>query len=240
MRSEVIRLPRGYDWRRIFLTVRSPMVNLALIAVGSVIFAFGMNGILIPSEFISGGLIGLSILVHYLFPSVNVGIAYLLLNLPLAVLGWFHISRRFMLYTIFGVIFFSVAAVCIQPQIAVIEDPLLAALLAGVICGVGGGLTLRSLGSAGGFDILGIYINKRFGFRVGSGVFLVKTGVLLGGAFMHDLHLTLYSMIFYFTCSMVVNKILTGFNLRKSLIVISDRAEEIAGKILSKGRKIKF
>ncbi|MEJ2673567.1 MAG: YitT family protein, partial [Deltaproteobacteria bacterium] len=127
--------------------------NLGLIALGSLIFVIGLNGILVPHGFLSGGVVGLSLLLHYLVPVANVGVVYFLVNIPLFVLGWFNISRRFMLYTLFGLLFFSLLAATYFPVLPQIKDPILAALAGGVICGTGEGLILRSLGSAGGTDI---------------------------------------------------------------------------------------
>jgi len=113
------------------------LLNLGLIALGSLIFIIGLNGILVPHGFLSGGVVGLSILIHYLFPLAGVGLVYFLLNVPLVFLGWFNISRRFMIYTLFGTLFFSVAAATFFPQFPAIKDPILAALSGGVICGTG-------------------------------------------------------------------------------------------------------
>jgi hypothetical protein len=54
-----------------------------------------------------------------------------------------------------------------------LEDPILSALLAAVICGAGSGLILRSIGSAGGIDILAIYLNKKVA-RPGSNALISK------------------------------------------------------------------
>lgn len=197
MSTLAIALPKKIDTKRLFLRSKTPLVNLGLISVGSIIWAIGMNAILVPKEFISGGTVGLSMLIHYMFPGMSVGMLYFLLNIPLAIFGWMHISRRFMYYTLFGIIVFSVAASLIHPHIPYVADPILAALFAGVVCGVGGGLILRSLGSAGGFDILGVFINKRYGFRVGMVCFLANALVLAAGAVLYDLELTLYSIIFF-------------------------------------------
>ena len=49
-----------------------------------------------------------------------------------------------------------------------IINPILAAILGGIVCGVGCGIILRSQGSAGGLDIVAVYINKKFGLRIGT------------------------------------------------------------------------
>jgi len=81
----------------LFFNGSKNLLNLSMIALGSLIFILGLNGILVPHGFLSGGVVGLSILIHYLVPVIGVGAVYFLLNLPLVFLGWFNISRRFMI-----------------------------------------------------------------------------------------------------------------------------------------------
>jgi uncharacterized membrane-anchored protein YitT (DUF2179 family) len=216
------------------------LVNLGLISLGSLIFIVGLNGILVPHGFLSGGVVGLSILIHYLVPLVNVGVVYFLLNIPLVFLGWFNISRRFMLFTLFGTLFFSVAAATIFPQFPGITDPILAALSGGVVCGVGAGLILRSLGSAGGTDIIAVYLYNKFGFRIGLVTFLLSAVILLAGAYLYDFEKTLYSLIYLYTQGKITDAIMTGFNQRKTLMVISDHIQTIAQKLVQNGRTATF
>lgn len=206
--------------------------NLGLITLGSILFAIGMNSILIPKGFLSGGLVGMAMIVHYLLQNWDIGFIYFLLNIPLVVLCWFSISHRFMYYSFLGMIIFSVAAGLIKPGVVEIKDPILAALLAGMICGTGGGIILRSLGSAGGLDILTVYLNKKFGFRMGTVIFFSNALVLMAGALLFDLERALYSMIYYYASTRVIEAILAGFNKRKSLLIVSDQAQGIAEKII--------
>ena len=160
--------------------------------------------------------------------------SYFLLNIPLAILGWKTISRRFIVYTFFGMAFFSLAAGTLKPPPLNLNDPLLSALLAAVICGIGNGLVLRSIGSAGGIDILAIYLNKRMGLRVGTVMFVTNALVIVAGAYLHDLALSLYSLIFLFASSQVINTVVTGFNTRKQVIVVSRFDDEIRQLILNR------
>ncbi len=218
--------------RNVSIPWKQIISNLGLISVGCIIFVIGLNGVLIPKGFLSGGLVGVVLIIHYMFSSMSVGVGYFILNIPLLLLGWLNISRRFMFYTVFGISFLSLSASFIRPPGLDISDPILAALFSGIICGTGGGIILRSLGSTGGLHILAIYLNKRFGFRVGSIIFAANALVLTSGAFLFELEKALYSIIFIFTSSRVIEMILTGFNRRKSLIIISDKAQGIAEKII--------
>ncbi|UCG11436.1 MAG: YitT family protein [Deltaproteobacteria bacterium] len=231
---QVITLARRFDIKKAITDWRPVLSNLGLISVGSIIFVIGMNSVLIPGKLLSGGLVGIAMIIHYLFPPLDVGLVYFLLNIPLVLLGCFNISRRFMLYTIFGMAFFSLTAVSIKPPVATLSDPILSALFASVICGTGAGLILRSLGSAGGLDIVAVYVNKKFGFRPGFVIFFVNASVLLAGAYFFGLQIALYSIIYVYTSSQIIDAVLTGFNRRKSMMIISDRSEQIVENIYSR------
>jgi len=224
----------------LFFNGSKNLLNLSMIALGSLIFILGLNGILVPHGFLSGGVVGLSILIHYLVPVIGVGAVYFLLNLPLVFLGWFNISRRFMIYTLFGTVFFSVLAATFYPQLPEIQDPILAALSGGVICGTGAGLILRSLGSAGGTDIIAVYLYNKFGLRIGLVTFSLSAVILLAGAFLYDLQMTLYSLIYLFTQGKITDAIMVGFNQRKTLMVVSDHVQTIAQKMVENGRTATF
>lgn len=211
---------------------RSILFNCGLIVAGSIVFIIGMNSILVPQKLLSGGLIGVVLIIHYLISSLDIGLGYFLLNIPLLLLGWFHVSRRFMFYSIFGMMVFSLLAKVIQPAAVQIKDPILAALLAGVICGAGAGIILRSLGSAGGLDILTVYLGKRFGLRPGA-VFMAANGlILLVGAYFFNIEPVLYSLIYVYTNGRVVDLVVSGFNRRKALLIVSRESEKIAHDIL--------
>jgi uncharacterized membrane-anchored protein YitT (DUF2179 family) len=225
---------RNIHLDRVLDSCKPVLVNIGLIGAGSIIFVIGMNGVLVPSKLLSGGTVGLAMILHYLFHSLDIGLGYFLLNIPLVLLGWFNISRRFMLYTLFGMGFFSLAAAIIKPPAVALSDPLLSALFAGVICGAGAGLILRSLGSAGGLDIVAIYLNQKFGLQPGSIIFFVNATVLLIGARLFGLEIALYSIVYVYTSSRIIDSVLVGFNRRKSMFIISDRSHEIVKEVYSR------
>lgn len=216
----------SFHWRKVF-------PNLALITVGSGIFVIGMNGILVPQHFLSGGAAGLALIIHYLVPRFDIGITYFILNIPLVLLGWFTISHRFIFYTGFGIGIFSLAAGILRVTFPPLKDPIIAALLAGIICGAGVGITLRSAGSAGGLDILAVFLNKKWGLRPGWVYSASNSVILLGGAFIFDLQMALYTLIYIYTSGKVVDTILTGFNQRKSILIISEHPQAIADRIMT-------
>ena len=212
--------------------IRAAVMDLALIAGGVLIFVYGLNAILVQHQLIAGGLTGAAILLHHVVPRLEIGWWYLVLNLPLAWLGWHRVGRRFMLLTVFGTVFFSLAAVWVKPPAVAIEDPLLGLLAAGVICGLGAGLILRSGGSAGGLDILSVHLKQHFGFSIGAVGFVLNGLLLVIAGWFYSLEAALYSALFLFVCSRVVDAVLAGINPYRVMLVISDRAEAVGQALL--------
>ena len=81
--------------------------NIFLIFAGSVFCAAAIKGVLIPKQFLAGGVTGLALLLHYFIPSLPVGLIYFLLNIPLFAFGWMFVGRRFLLYSIVEMCIFS-------------------------------------------------------------------------------------------------------------------------------------
>jgi len=207
--------------------------NLFLLTAGNLIYAAGINSIIIPQHFLSGGVMGVALIAHYLIPVLNTGYAYFFLNIPLFLLGWFSISRRFILYSAYGMLSLSAITAFGSFGTLKIVNPILAAILGGIVCGAGCGIVLRSQGSAGGLDILAVYMNKKFGQRIGNTTTLVSAMVLVAGAVFLNFEAALYSLIYVFTNGKVLDAVLTGFNQRKSVFIISDCHHEIASGILT-------
>ena len=210
--------------------------NLGLISVGSVFCAIGINGILIPQRFVSGGVAGLSLVIHYMVPFLPVAALYFLLNIPLFAMGWMFVGRRFFLYSIGGMIIFSCALQWVNVPVPV-SDPIPSALLAGILNGIGGGFILRSLGSAGGTDILSVILLNRYSIRLGTTTLAFNIGVLLLGTMSTSLEAILYTLIYLYVGSKIMNLVVTGWSQRKSVFIISSQWEEISKGILNEIRR---
>ena len=215
-------------WRRV-------LVNLLLISAGSIVYAVGINGVIVSQGFLSGGIMGIALIGHYLFPWINIGLAYLVLNIPLMLLGWFGVSRRFMLYTAFGMVMFSTATGLVFPEFPHVENPILAAIL--------GRDNLRSWNSeslcaprarAAERKSCWSYLRKKLGLRMGAMSFLFNALVLAVAAYFFSLERALYSLIFMYVSGKVIDSILTGFNQRKAILIITDCPDAIAAQILNR------
>jgi uncharacterized membrane-anchored protein YitT (DUF2179 family) len=212
-------------------SVKQISYNLFLICLGSMLVAIALNGIIIPNKFVSGGLTGLALGIHYIFPYLPVSWLYFFLNIPLFIIGWKFVGRRFFYYSIVGMIIFSVTVEWVHVPLQV-QDKILSALFAGILTGVGAGIILKSKGSAGGTDILSVALLNRFCIRVGSTILAFNIVVLTAAAILFSLESALYTLVYMYVSSRFVEVVLTGLSQRKAVIIISPKWEEISKKIL--------
>jgi len=207
--------------------------NLFLITLGSIITGIGLKAIVIPNGMITGGFSGAGILLFYYTQLFTPGIWYFILNIPVFVLGWMFISKRFLFYSLYGAIVLTLAIDFIWFEIPV-KDLVIASLAGGTIIGAGAGIVFRSLGSAGGNDIISIILNQKFGIRIGTYNFSFNFILFLFSFGTLDTDLILYSMAMSYITSQVIEYFITLFNQRKMIFIISTKPRQIADEIMKK------
>jgi uncharacterized membrane-anchored protein YitT (DUF2179 family) len=207
--------------------------NLLLLTAGSAVFGIGIKAIAVPNGFITGGISGVGLLIYYAFGGLSPGQWFFLLNVPIFILGWIYVSRRFFFYSLYGMVALAAAIDLVRFQLPV-HDPFLAMLAGGTLMGAGAGIILHSLGSGGGNDIIAIILHQKFSLRIGTFFFtfnLILFGLSLG---VLELEPVLYSLAMSFVTAQVIDWILSMSNHRKMILVISDRSEEIARAVMDR------
>lgn len=207
--------------------------NLFLITLGSFILAVGLKSIIIPHGMIIGGFSGLSILLLYYSGAFSPGVWFLLLNIPVFIIGWKFISKRFLYYSLYGMIVLTITLDLTNFKIE-IADPWLAALAGGIVFGAGAGMVFRSLGSSGGNDIISILLNQKLGIRIGTYNFFFSVVLFLFSFGTMETDLILYSVATSYIASQVIESCMTLFNQRKMVIIISKNPRPIADAIIKK------
>jgi uncharacterized membrane-anchored protein YitT (DUF2179 family) len=113
-----------------------------------------------------------------------------------------------------------------------VYDYLLSALLAGILVGIGSGIILKSLGSAGGTDILSVILMKLFSVRLGTTILAFNAITLAAAAALFSLEMALYTLIYLYISSYMVNLVVTGLSQRKAVYIISPQWNVISHKIM--------
>ncbi len=221
--------------------IASDSKNYVLIGFGSFLFAFGVNFFIVPLTLYSGGIIGMAqivrtCLIEYAHTAVPQGldIAGLLnfvLNIPLFLLAYRNISRKFFVKTLFSVLVQTIFLTLLTiPQTPIIEDALASCLIGGIICGFGIGLVLRSGGSGGGVDILGVYFTrKKADFSVGKLGLCINCVVFGLCAILFELPTAIYSVLYALIMAQAMDKI--HYQNINMTVMIFTKHEGIQGKI---------
>jgi len=207
--------------------------NLFLISTGTFILGVGVKAIAVPHGFITGGISGLGLLIYYFTDTLTPGVWYLLVNIPVFILGGLFVSRRFFFYSLYGALALTATIDLISFEIPV-KDPVLAALAGGVLIGAGAGIVLRSLGSNGGTDIIGVILNQRFNIPIGRFFFAFNLVLFSLGFGLRELDPMLYSVAMSFLTAQVMDYCLSIFSQRKMVLVVSENSDAIAPVVMEK------
>lgn len=205
------------------------------IIAGAVLFSLGFVWFLDPHSFNGGGITGIAQIVsHLTFGSV--GLWVLLFNIPLFIVGGWKLGAKFFWGSLLGLGSVTAALELLALIPAPETEPLLACIYGGALVGVGLGIVVMAGASTGGSDIIVRLLKRKWrnvpigtitmGFDI---VVMVLTGIAFG-----DMKNALYTGITVFLSGKVMDLVIYSFDYSKVAMIISDKHEEIADKIIHK------
>lgn len=211
------------------------------IALGCFIASCSINLFLVPSHLLTGGATGIAIIFYYL-AGLPIGLQTFLYNIPLLAAAWKTMGKVYTVDIIIGTAIFSACldATKFLNAYASINDVMLAAIFGGVFNGIGYGIVFRMNGSTGGFDIIGAIVKKYYSLNMGGVIFGFNCLIMLVAAFLFGMAPAMLTLICMFVNAMVTDKVIAGFNSRKAVLIVSDKAETIAEGIMEVGRGVTF
>ena len=194
-------------------------VRLLWATFGSLLFAAGVNIIILPLHLYNGTFLGIAqlirtFLVDYLkiaaLSGINLdGIIFWLLNVPLFFMAWKVLGRGFFWLSVYTTTIETLFMTFIPiPNTPIIEDYLTACIIGGLVAGVGTGMILRGGSSGGGQDTLGMVCAKKYpSFSVGK-VSILMNIFVYGICFMiFDIEITVYSLIYATVMAMTCDRV---------------------------------
>lgn len=227
---------------------------LVLLA-GGLITAFAVNVFYVPIKLTMGGVSGVVSIIFQLTGQgefLPFGVLFLILNIPLILLGWKMISLRFVWRSLVGTLVYSVLIDVTSPMMAgwftryinrPLEsggaDPLIYCLFGGVLYGIGLGLIFRGGFTTGGTDILAMVSKKKLRiFSTGQFLMILDAVVVLVSVFAYrdasgpGILLAMYSFIAMYLTSKSIDILLEGFDYCRAAYIISEKSDEISDRIL--------
>lgn len=136
------------------------------LVVGAMLCALGI-ALLKSADLLSGGTAGVAFLAHYAF-GFSFGTAFFVINLPFYVLAWKKVGLSFTVKTFLAVTLTSSITEALPRYIDFGHlDPVVSALFGGVLLGNGMLVFFRHRASLGGFGVLALWLQDRFGIKAG-------------------------------------------------------------------------
>nr|MCU0225859.1 YitT family protein [Acidobacteriota bacterium] len=178
------------------------------VAAGAFLIAWSLNAFYVPTRLLAGGVTGIALLGRDLF-GFPVGLSIALLNVPIFLLGFRDIGARFAALSGLGVVALSLFTDLLPVQ-PLTDDPLLASIFGGVVVGIGGGLALRAGGSTGGFDILGVVLNRRFGLGVSEVLLFLNGGLIVAKGLLGTPELAMYTLVAIWTSARAMDALMAA------------------------------
>lgn len=207
---------------------------LFLIVISAFIYSCGMNVFVKSGNLFPGGFAGISRLVSAVlleFSNINISfsVIYMVLNVVTSIFVFKKIGKKFMFFSILHYILVSLFT-SILPTRMITEDLLLISVFGGLINGFAISIALRNNASSGGMDFIAIYFSTRFNVSTWNYVFILNAVVLTIAGLLFGWDKALYSIIFQFVSTQVVN---TMHNRYKStqLDIITNMPDEICDAV---------
>lgn len=214
--------------------LRRNIKKYAIITIACFIYGAGISLFIDPNNLAPGGFTGLSVMISRLLP-VETGTLYLILNIPVIILGIWKFGWRFTASTLYAIFVVSIATNLFVNLEPVTRQPILGAGFGGVLIAVGMGMVLRNSATTGGTDIIIKCLRQKMPHLKTGTLMLMIDAVIIGlsGVVFGNLESVLYSIIATGTTSVVLDMVLYGRDEAKLIYVISDKSQFIAPRILS-------
>jgi uncharacterized membrane-anchored protein YitT (DUF2179 family) len=208
-----------------------------IVLIGALLNAIAMNFFLIPADVYASGFAGVSqlvsrITIEYTPFTISTGTLLLLLNIPVAILGWRKIGKSFTLYSFISVLLMSLFLE-VLPIKQVSEDLLLNSVFGGVIAALGVGITLKWGASTGGLDIIAMILSRMKDRPVGTYFFLMNAIIILTAGYLFGWEKALYTLVTLYASTRVIDAIHTR-HVKLTAMIVTKKAEDLKKAIHSK------
>ncbi|MCI8458357.1 MAG: YitT family protein [Clostridia bacterium] len=226
-------------------TAKDWLVLIAGILVAGLLRAVSIYSFVVPNNFAPGGVTGIASMLEYKL-HINAGYFLLGINVPLLIIAFIFIGKRFAITSGIAIVLSSALMVLFEKvdfytfsTANTGADQLLAAIAGGILGGAGIAILLKLGGSSGGTDILAVLIQKKHsGTNVAWFIFMIDSIVVFASAFIYDNPIVpiLLSLVEMFVSSKVNETILQGFKsaIKFEIVTGAESADELAKDIMQK------
>lgn len=203
-----------------------------LIIVGVLSASFGLEGFLLPNDFLDGGVTGISLLIN-LLTDINLPILIIIVNLPFIWLAYTQVSKVFAIKTLIAIALLALSLTFI-PFPIITTDKLLIAVFGGFFLGAGIGLSIRGGCVLDGTEVLALFISRKTILTVGDVIIVINVIIFSAAAILINIETAMYAMLTYLGASKTIDFLIHGLEEFTGVTIISEHSEAIRKVIIEK------
>jgi uncharacterized membrane-anchored protein YitT (DUF2179 family) len=205
--------------------------KLLFLTLGVLLVAVGLDQFLVPNNIIDGGVVGISIITSYL-TKMPLGLLIAVFNLPFLYFGYKHLGKDFLFSSLFSIMMLAAAISVLHHFPKVTGDLLLSCIFGGIIIGIGLGIIFKNNGTLDGTEMVAMAFSRKISFSIGEIIMFFNIFILSSAGLVFGWDRAMYSLIAYFIIFKTIDIVLEGLDESKSVIIVSDKYEEIAKSIM--------
>jgi uncharacterized membrane-anchored protein YitT (DUF2179 family) len=216
------------------------LINLGLALVAAGIYFFK-----IPNHFATGGVSGMAIVIQHFSPGIAIGPWMLMINILFLIIGYALIGRNFGSKTVYSSLALS-SMVWLLSKLYPLSKPftndtMLELILAILLPAIGSAICFNLNASTGGTDIVAKVLNKLTNLDIGKALLISDFIITILAGFVYGIRIGMYSFLGLILKAFVIDLVIEGMNLRKQLVIVSEKPEliqEYILKVLHRGATI--
>lgn len=204
------------------------------IILGNIFIALAVNLLIIPNGLISGGSTGLVLTLQH-FTHLDFALLTAIINVVAFGCGFLFLGKTFALTTLLSTFIYPVIVRLTTPLTSLIvmtNEPLLAAICAGVLMGLGLGLVIGAGASTGGMDIPVIIANRKLGVSVSVAMYIMDTCILMSQMLFSDISSLAYGIVLIAATTFTINQVILVGKSECQVLVVSKEIEKIRQVII--------
>lgn len=214
---------------------KTELKQYIFIILGSFAMAFGTVCFLSPNEIITGGGVGISLLLHAIFPQITLGIIIAVVSIPFLILSYIYFGKYYLFKTFIVVLLLSTFTDILKEVLkieAITYDILLASVFGGIFIGLGVGLVIKGRASTGSTSVVGEIVAKKTKYKAAEVLLAIDATIMFASVFVYnDIDKSLYSMLSVYVGIRVLDIILTGRPSKKIVNIVSNNVEVLKEQI---------
>jgi uncharacterized membrane-anchored protein YitT (DUF2179 family) len=214
------------------------VLDYTLILLGNMAYASAVVVFIRPVDVIIGGVGGIAQMIEYLTGFLPMGVMVILLNLPLFLISFKSMGRRFLIRTTAATVASGLMIDFLTPYISgwhITDDKLLSVLYGGVLMGLGLGIVFSRGATTGGSDIIAKMVSlKKPHISLGRVNLTVNAFVIAAAAFVYQSpEAALYAILLTYVSSSVIDMLLSGMDHASAALIVTSRPEEMSDAVLN-------